>query len=204
MNFNKHLHLAGQHAFLGASNYHWVNYDDEKLITTFNKHMAAQKGTELHEFACRAIELRVKIQTPKLLKLYVNDAIGFKMTTEQTLYYSDNCFGTADTISFNKNFLRIHDLKTGTTPASIKQLEVYTALFCLEYNIKPNEIGIELRLYQLDEVLVHIPDPDDIFRIIDKIIAFDKLIEKIKITHGMNNQFMEENLKKLLKTIQGG
>jgi hypothetical protein len=204
MNFNKHLHLAGQHAFLSASKYHWVNYDDEKLIVTFDKYMAAQKGTELHEFACRAIDLRVKIQTPKLLKLYVNDAIGFKMTTEQMLYYSDNCFGTADTISFNKNFLRIHDLKTGITPASIKQLEVYTALFCLEYNMKPTEIDIELRLYQSDEILVHHPEPDDIFRIIEKIIAFDKLIEKIKIANGVDKQSVGGDLKKLLSIIQGG
>jgi hypothetical protein len=180
MNFNKHLHLAGQHAFLSASKYHWVNYDEDKLISSFTKWMAAQKGTELHEFACNAIKLGIKLQTPKLLKLYVNDAIGFKMQTEQTLYYSHNCFGTADCISFRKNYLRIHDLKTGTTPASIKQLEVYAALFCLEYNIKPNEIEIELRLYQSDEVLIHHPEPSDIFRIMDKIIAFDKLIESIK------------------------
>lgn len=205
MNFNTHLHLTGQHAFLSASKYHWVNYDEEKLISTFTKWMAAQRGTELHEFACSAIKLGIKLpKTNKSLNLYINDAIGFKMQTEQMLYYSDNCFGTADTISFRKNFLRIHDLKTGVTPASVKQLEVYTALFCLEYNTKPSEIDIELRLYQSDEVLVHHPDPADIFGIMDKIISFDKLIEKIKIANGLDNQAVGGDLKKLLSIIQGG
>jgi hypothetical protein len=205
MNFNTHYHLAGQHAFLSASKYHWVNYDEDKLISTFNKWMAARKGTELHEFASSAIKLGIKLpKTNKSLNLYVNDAIGFKMQTEQTLYYSDNCFGTADTISYRKNSLRIHDLKTGETPASIKQLEVYTALFCLEYNTKPNEIEIELRLYQSDQVLVHHPDPVDILGIMDKIIAFDKLIEKIKAANGIAGQTANGDLKKLLSVIQGG
>jgi hypothetical protein len=182
MNFNNHSQLEGLHAFLGASKYHWVNYDEEKLIATFTKYQAIQRGTELHTLACQCIKLGVKLpKTRNSLNLYVNDAIGFKMTTEQILYFSDNCFGTADTISFRKNMLRIHDLKTGETPASIKQLMIYNALFCLEYNIKPIEIETELRLYQLDEVLVHIPEPEEIFNIMDKIIAFDKKIEQLKI-----------------------
>lgn len=182
MNFNDHSRLEGLHAFLSASKYHWINYDENKLVSTFTKYRAAQRGTELHELTCQCINLGVKLpKTRNSLNLYVNDAIGFKMQTEQILYFSDNCFGTADTISFRKNFLRIHDLKTGETPASVKQLMVYNALFCLEYNIKPIEIETELRLYQSDEVLVHIPEPEEIFNIMDKIIAFDKKIEQIKI-----------------------
>lgn len=182
MNFNDHSRLEGQHAFLSASKYHWVNYDEEKLISTFSKYQAAQKGTELHALACQCINLGVKLpKTRSSLNLYVNDAIGFKMKTEQILYFSINCFGTADVISFRKNFLRIHDLKTGETPGSVKQLMVYNALFCLEYNIKPNEIETELRLYQLDEILIHIPEPEEIFNIMYKIIAFDKKIEQLKM-----------------------
>ena len=182
MNFNNHFNLEGQHAFLSASKYHWVNYDEDKLIERYSKHQAAQRGTELHELALNLINLGVKLpRTNKTLNLYVNDAIGFKMKTEQILYYSDNCFGTADTISFRSNFLRIHDLKTGVCPASMKQLMIYNALFCLEYKIKPIEIETELRLYQSDEVLVHKPEPEDIFNIMDKIIVFDKRIEQIKI-----------------------
>lgn len=182
MNFNKHFHLEGQHAFLSASKYHWVNYDEEKLDATFAKWMATQRGTELHELAHKCISLGVKLpKTNKSLNLYVNDAIGFKMQTEQPLYFSENCFGTADAISFRKNILRIHDLKTGTTRASTMQLAVYSALFCLEYNYKPENIDIELRLYQSDEVIVYIPQPDEILYIMDKIIIFDKRIEQLKM-----------------------
>jgi len=182
MNFNLHSRLEGQHAFLSASKYHWINYDEEKLINTFLKYQAIQRGTELHELASKLINLGVKLpKSNKTLNLYVNDAIGFKMDTEQPLYYSDNCFGTADAICFRKNFLRIHDLKSGESPASINQLLVYTALFCLEYKIKPSDIEIELRLYQSDEVVVHIPNISEILNIMDKIITFDKRIEQIRI-----------------------
>lgn len=182
MNFNNHSRLEGLHAFLSASKYHWINYDEEKLIQSFTKYQATQRGTELHDLARKCIDLGVKLpKTRGTLNLYVNDGIGFKMKTEQVLYYSDNCFGTADTISFNKNFLRIHDLKTGETPASIKQLKVYNALFCLEYRIKPEEIETELRLYQSDDVLAEHPEPEEIYYIMDKIVLFDKKIEQLKI-----------------------
>ena len=181
MNFNNHSRLEGLHAFLSASKYHWINYDEEKMILTYTSWQAAQRGTELHALASQCIKLGIKLpKTRNTLNLYVNDAIGFKMETEKILYYSSNCFGTTDTISFRKNFLRIHDLKTGKTPASIKQLLIYNALFCLEYNIKPVDIETELRLYQSDDVLVHNPEPEEVYNIMDKIITFDKRIEELK------------------------
>ncbi len=181
MNFNKHSHLEGQHAFLSASKYHWINYDEEKLVERFSTYQAAQRGEQLHALAHCCIDMGVKLpRTQKTLNMYVNDAIGFKMTTEQVLYYSDNCFGTADTISFRKNMLRIHDYKSGVTPASMNQLLVYAALFCLEYNYKPTEIDMELRLYQLDEILIHNPEPEEVFDIMHKIIAFDKKIDELR------------------------
>lgn len=87
--------------------------------------------------------------------------------------------GTADAISFRDNFLRIHDLKTGSRPVHMEQLEIYAALFCLEYKYKPSDIKIELRIYQSDEVIVHNPEPDDIMEIINKIIHLNKLLEDI-------------------------
>ena len=119
-------------------------------------------------------------KSKKTLNMYVNDAIGYRMTPEQVLYYSDNCFGTADSISFKDNLLRIHDLKTGVTPAHMEQLEIYAALFCLEYKIKPADIDIELRIYQSDDILVFNPTVEDIVPIMDKIITSDKIISKIK------------------------
>lgn len=182
MNFKKHLELEGQHAFLSASKYHWINYDTEKLSNSYVKFLATQKGTELHDFACRCIKLGQRLpKSDKTLNLYVNDAIKYKMTPEQPLYYSDNCFGTADSICFRNNFLRIHDLKTGVSPASMHQLEIYEALFCLEYNINPENIRNELRIYQSDKVVIHNPFYEDILNIMDKIIVFDKEIDKLKL-----------------------
>ena len=146
MNFNKHYDLNGRHAFLSGSKYHWINYDEEKLAATYEKYLAVQKGTELHAFAAEAIRLKQKLKGKTTISMYVNDAIGYGMVPEQILYYSDNCFGTADAISFKKRLLRIHDLKTGETPASIHQLEVYDAIFCLEYDIQPGSIDHELRI----------------------------------------------------------
>ena len=181
MIFNKHSNLEGQHAFLGASKYHWINYSEEKLAQSYLNFLATQKGTELHDFAARCIRLGIKLpKSKKTLNLYVNDAIGYKMTPEQPLLYSENAFGTADAISFKNDLLRIHDLKTGANPASMHQLEVYAALFCLEYKIKPRDIGMELRIYQFDDVLVHEPNAENIMPIIDKIIIFDKCIKKIR------------------------
>jgi hypothetical protein len=181
MHFNDHSQLVGKHAFLSASKHHWINYDEEKLDQTFSRFMASVRGTELHELAHRLIYLGVKLpKTSRTLNLYVNDAIGYKMHTEQVLYYSDNCFGTADTISFRNLILRIHDLKNGTTPASMNQLLIYSALFCLEYSVNPFDIEIELRLYQLDDVLVRIPTGDEVLHIMDKIITFDKRVDQLK------------------------
>ena len=181
MNFNNHSSLEGQHAFLGASKYHWINYDEAKVADSYVKFLATQKGTMLHDFAEQCIKLGQKLpKSKKTLNMYVNDAIGFKMKPEQVLYYSENCFGTTDAISFRNDILRIHDLKTGVTPAHMEQLEIYTALFCLEYKMKPSDINIELRIYQSDDISIYNPVVEDIQYIMNKIITFDKIISKIK------------------------
>lgn len=187
MKFNKHSNLEGFHAFLGASKCHWLNYDDEKLVATYQNYRATLRGTELHDLAARLIKLGVKLSNSKTtLNMYVNDAIGFKMKPEQVLFYSENCFGTADSISFRKNhktgrnMLRIHDLKTGVTPAKMEQLLIYAALFCLEYDVKPSEIDIELRIYQSDDIIVMNPTTEDIIPVMDRIITADKIIKQIR------------------------
>ena len=180
MIWNRHSNLSGTHAFLGASKYHWINYDSDKLAESYSSFLAAQKGTEIHDFAAKCIQLGQKLpRNQKTLNQYVNDAIGYRMTPEQVLYYSDNCYGTADAISFKDGLLRIHDLKTGKIPAHMEQLMIYAALFCLEYKIKPGAIETELRIYQNDEVLYFKPVADDIAPIADKIITFDKIITQL-------------------------
>jgi hypothetical protein len=181
MIFNQHSQLQGKHAFLSPSNYHWLNYDEQKLEARFHSAMAARRGSDLHDFAHEAIRLGVKLSRGnQALATYVNDAIGFKMQCEQTLYYSDNCFGTADTLSFRRGKLRIHDLKTGITSTSMKQLYVYAALFCLEYGANPFEIDIELRIYQRDDIRIETAVPEALLTIMDKIISADLYIERVK------------------------
>ena len=136
MNFNNHSNLVGQHAFLGASKYHWLNYDATKIAEAYRAAQAVQMGTRLHAFAAECIDLRQRLpKSRKTLNMYVNDAIGYNLKPEQVLYYSQNCFGTADAIDMRGDLLRIHDLKTGKVPAHMEQLMIYAALFCLEYGI---------------------------------------------------------------------
>jgi hypothetical protein len=181
MIFNKHSNLEGLHAPFGASKSSWLRYDDNKAIEYLQNMRAAELGTRLHAWAAETIKLGLKQpKSKKTIYAYVNDAIGFKMDTEVVLFYSPNFFGTADAISFRNGVLRIHDLKTGSTPVKMEQLEIYAALFCLEYKIKPGEIQMELRIYQKDEILVHNPTAEDILPIMDKIIHLNKIIENIE------------------------
>ena len=180
MKFNVHKNLSGLHAPFSASQSHWLRYDDDKAMEVYANRKAAELGTRLHQWAKETIELRIKQpKSKKTLYSYVNDAIGFRMDTEVVLYYSDRFFGTADSICFRNNKLRIHDLKTGKSPVHMDQLEVYAALFCLEYRLKPGDIDMELRIYQNDEIIVHEPTTEDIAHIMDKIIHLDKLLEQL-------------------------
>lgn len=181
MIFNQHSDLKGRHAFLSPSNYHWLNYTSEKLQARFRSVVASRRGTDLHALAHEAIRLGVKLASSnQALAAYVRDAISYKMVCEQSLYFSDNCFGTADTIAFRRRKLRIHDLKTGLTATSMKQLQVYAAIFCLEYGVAPFDIEIELRIYQRDDIEQLFPEPEAIFMIMEKIVEFDQQIEEIK------------------------
>lgn len=176
--WNTHKNFKDKHAFLSASGYHWINYSDEKMLDAYDRMKAKEIGTRKHALAAELIDMRIRMPDNDIsLNRYVNDGIAFRMSTEQVLCYSDYAFGTADAISFRKKKLRIHDLKTGTIPASMHQLEVYAALFCLEYDYSPDEIEIELRLYQNDEIIKENPGPEIIFPIMDKIRHFTELLE---------------------------
>lgn len=184
MNFIRHSDLIGQHAFLGASKYNWINYDADKLTQTYLNSLAVQRGTELHDLACQLIKLKVPLpRIHKTLNMYVNDALRYSLTPEQPLYFSRNCFGTADAIAFDEQtkFLRIHDLKTGANPAHIEQLQIYAALFCLEYHVRPENIAMELRIYQNDSMQICKPESEEIDKIMGTIIRFDDMIEKMKL-----------------------
>lgn len=181
MKFLKHSNLEGKHAFLGASKFHWIRYSDDKIAESYKKFCDIQRGTELHELAHMLIKMNTRLpDEPKTLNMFVNDAIGFHMESEQILLYSENCFGTADAISFRNNILRIHDLKTGETKTHMEQLMIYAALFCLEYKVKPGNIQIILRIYQNDEIIELEPDADDISHVMDRVITADKIISSLR------------------------
>lgn len=182
MRFNQHFGLQGKHAFLSASKYSWLGYDEEKLDRVFWTAAQTARGTRLHKLAHDLIKEGVKLpRNEKTLNMYVNDAIGYRMTPEQILFYSNNFFGTVDAISFSERnmVLRISDLKTGTTPTSPKQLIIYTALFCLEYGLEAHEIQNELRIYQNDEIRLYTVDHPDLKEVMQKIIRFDKRLDEL-------------------------
>lgn len=209
MNFTEHSDLIGTHAFLSPSQNAWTNYTDEKLAQRYLSAKAVERGTRLHEFAAEAIELNRKQSGRDTLSIYVNDAIGYKMKPEQPLFYSFNCYGTADTIAYRRNILRIHDLKTGEIEAHMKQLYIYAALFFLEYGelvnglrkkghgdndisvmlgVRPNELHFEpertddivLRIYQFNEFKEEHPDPKDVRDLMNIIVSHDRVLKNLK------------------------
>lgn len=170
------------HAFLSPSSYHWVNYDEEKLAWRYKTALATIQGVHDHAYAAIAIaEGEVQDDETTTLGLYINDCIHHKMTPEQVLYYSPNCFGTADAISYRYRVLRIKDLKTGDTKTSPVQLEIYAALFCLEYGVNPFSCrGIFLDIYQHGKRREYIGDPVTIKGIMEKIIRFDVELNQLR------------------------
>lgn len=181
MLFNQHSGLADRHAFLSPSQYHWLNYDEQKLEARFHTVVSSRKGVDIHKLAHESIRLGVPLhRSNKALAHYVADGVKYRMACEQPLYYSDNCYGTCDTISFSRKTLRIHDLKTGIVKASMHQLEIYAAIFCLEYHVNPYDINIVLRIYQRENIEEFIPPPELIESIMEKIVYFDRQIEEIK------------------------
>lgn len=185
--FIKHKNLEGLHAPFSPSQSSWLRYDEEKAATILRNRRKAERGTRLHAWAKETIDLRIKQPRSKnTLSAYVNDAIGFDMDTEVVLYYSDRIFGTADAISYRKEarsegmyVLRIHDLKTGETDVKMEQLEIYAALFCLEYKVDPRKIKMELRIYQKDDVIFHNPTAEEVIAIMEHIIRIDKATENV-------------------------
>jgi hypothetical protein len=189
MLFNTHSNLAGKHATLSASKYHWLRYSPDKLRSWFLTQLQAAKGTELHNFAAMCIKLGIKLpRNTKTLNRYVNDCIGFRMTPEQVLFYSIRSFGTADAIGFEQieedgkqlNVLRIFDLKTGVSKASFDQLLIYSGFFMLEYDMLPGDLDVvEFRIYQNDDVEIWTPQIEDLAYVMDRIKTSDRILEEM-------------------------
>lgn len=205
MIFNEHLEIPdGAHALFGASQHAWVRYSEEKALDKYYKTFVPSMGTVLHAYAALRIENRTKMNfheknavLTELLKSgipseiinidtimanlvpYVNDSIGFHLQPEVRLKFSDIFFGTADAINYfdRKKLLRIHDYKSGEIIASMEQLEVYAALFFMEYNyINVRDTDIELRIYQNGEIMVGHPEKSKIVEIMEQMKRIEKII----------------------------
>lgn len=205
MIWNNHKDLEGKHAFMGASNYHWVNYDNITFENRYYSQFAQTIGTAIHKLAhdCIVSRMRLNKHDTHLIEMtlykayvpreaydpnlilenlipFVNDAIGFHMSSEILLYYNNYCFGTTDAIGYyeKEKILRIHDYKNGINQADMRQLYIYAALFCLEYHVNPKSLKlIECRIYQNLEVVIDNPTPDIIQDYMDKIENRSELIQ---------------------------
>lgn len=190
--FNDHTALEGMHALLSPSSNAWLRYTPEQLQRHYESRSAANRGDRLHKLAHMLITERVRLPNDtKTLSLYVNDAITFRMASERSLFYSPNCYGTADTIKFHEEdrILRVHDLKTGTGKVSFDQLLIYCALFCLEYNIHPYEpcpkrkhLRIEqfiAAIYQGNRRDERVFSPYDVFEAMDTIVQSDRMVNDL-------------------------
>jgi len=156
-----------------------LDYDEEKLRRVYFQKQQARLGDEYHVYAQRAIDLRIKqADNGTTLSDYINDAIGFRMEAEIPLFYSIDCFGTCDAIGFRDNVLRISDLKTGVTPANMKQLLIYAGIFFHEYAqlVAPKDVRVILRIYQNDAIEELQPDFTEILSVMSRIKAQAELV----------------------------
>ena len=181
MNFKPFFELKNKHAFFSPSKHTWIRWDREKIENAWRNFKAAERGTELHEYAEKAIKLGRRQADKDSVGMYINDAIEYRMKTEVALYYSDNCFGHADALCFRRKKLRIFDLKTGlVTPGSMDQLLIYAALYCFTYDVDPRSIKYDLRIYQFDQAICYEPTGEEIAEIMDIIVENDAIVEMLK------------------------
>lgn len=195
----------GTHAIIGASKYAWVNYDRESLENSVVSYYSPAIGTILHGLVSKLIRTKIKVNRTEARKLillellingiprnvidvdqyvdaftaFVNDAISYDMQSEQPVKYSGVAFGTSDAIQFypKKSLLRVHDYKSGTGKVKMTQLYIYAAFFCLEYHMRVMDLNFELRIYQMNDILVCNPEPQEILDIMDILASHTKIVE---------------------------
>lgn len=181
--WNDHWKLKGKHSEFSPSSPAWINYDETKLVNVHINKEKKELGTRLHEFASEAIQLKRKQSTAKdTVNIFINDSIKLNMASEKTLYYSDAFFGTSDAIKLEGGKLLIFDLKTGEHKADYRQLDIYAALFCLEYGYDPRDLEIEERIYQFNTFTVNVPDQNYIVDLMERIVRFDQVLEQYKMS----------------------
>ena len=119
--------LEGQHAFLGASKFHWINYSEDKVADAYRNFLATQKGTMLHAFAAQCITLGQKLpKSQKTLNIefpFSNESLKdpllemgeIKNETEQVVVYNGDAeIGVTITIHAIGEASNITIYNTGT------------------------------------------------------------------------------------------
>lgn len=181
MRLPSYSELKGTHALFSASKPAWIRYDIQKMREAVAAKKASDRGTELHALAEMHIKNMIRMpRTNKTLDRYINDAISYRMTPEQVLYFSPFFYGTADAIDFDeqRGTLRIHDLKTGKGPTHMEQLLIYAAFFCLQTGVRPSDIEAVLRIYQNDDIQEMHATASDIVPIMEQAKKFNDIIRE--------------------------
>lgn len=190
LELNEHKEIWEKHAVFSPSQFYWINYDPEKLLSFWDNRRAQEIGTYVHNSASRIILdeyyfrdnnvdcAHISLRGKDSYSRHIMHSIKHRMMPEVAVKYSDICFGHADALAYdlNKRILRINDLKTGKNPGHMEQLEIYAALFFGEYwdqliyghQIDPYTSTIELRIFQFNDELLATPSPE---YIIDNILG---------------------------------
>ncbi len=210
MYWNDHHEFEGLHAFLGASQYHWMNWNDDILKQRYINSFSTEIGTIIHDLASRCIKRKIKLTEQDInllimtlkdnhipdnvydvnkilsnVKNFINDSIDNNMSSEIILFYSELAFGTTDAINFDGKTLKIFDLKTGVVQAKFEQLLIYSALFCLEYEVNPKITNFELRIYQNNDIICFNPDGEEILYYMNTIVTTEQKLRDIVDREGI-------------------
>jgi hypothetical protein len=94
MRWNRHLNLQGEHAFLSPSTYHWINYNHARLLQRWTAAQAGAYGNMQHEYAQQEIKAKRESGLIGTVGQYINDAIRYRMETEQVRHCSVSSMAT--------------------------------------------------------------------------------------------------------------
>ena len=185
MSWGRYSKLKGQHALLSPSNYHWINYDKEKLLKVLYNQKMKERGTKLHEFASEAINLKRYQAGNDNVSQFVNDCIDMKMHSEEVVYATEYAFGTADAINEVNDVIYIFDLKTGEHKAKFTQLYLYAAFYCIMNDINPISKKYVFRIYQYEEYEQLEGDPLEVKRLMELTIEDSDVVKAIEEENGV-------------------
>ena len=107
MNFNKHQEYEGKHAFMGASQFRWIEWDSTTLMERYYSRYAQEIGTVLHSLAQNCIKARIRLSKADLHLVDLFDiGMPLQFVVHSTLcvvvcsFWPDGCFCHHQTFDF--------------------------------------------------------------------------------------------------------